>query len=111
MTSLEITLAWIIIQVTLSLLPAVALHLLASRRGPASGSWTAAASLVMIVAITLLALLPRPRSWTPGRSRDIELAASTATPGAPLAVADQGMLKSALKPAKTGLDVSLWMEQ
>ena len=70
MTPLEITLAWIIVQVTLALPPAVVLHLLASRRGPASGSWTAAASLVMIVAVTVLALVPRPRAWDRVQTRD-----------------------------------------
>ena len=60
MNELGIALAGLVIQVTLAMLPATALHLLASRRGPVAGSWTAAASLAMIVGLTVLAFLPRP---------------------------------------------------
>jgi len=60
MNELGIALGWLAIQITLAMLPAVGLHLLASRRGPAAGSWMAAASLAMIVGLTMLAFLPRP---------------------------------------------------
>jgi hypothetical protein len=63
MNDLGIGLGWLAVQVTLVMLPAAALHLLASRRGPVAGSWMAAASLAMIVGLTLLAFLPRPEIW------------------------------------------------
>ncbi len=61
MNQLAIALGWLAIQVTLALLPAIALHLVASRRGPTTGSWLAAASLAMIVGISVLAIIPRPQ--------------------------------------------------
>ena len=45
LTELEIALAWLAIKVTLVLLPAALLHLVASRRGPAAGAWMAGAGL------------------------------------------------------------------
>ena len=45
MTDLGMSFAWSAIQVTLVLVPAAALHALASRRSPASGSWIATLSL------------------------------------------------------------------
>jgi len=60
MNELGIALGWLAIQIALAMLPAAALHLLASRRGPVAGSWMAAASLVMIVGITALVFFPRP---------------------------------------------------
>ena len=58
MNELGIALGWLAIQVTLAMLPAAALHLLASRRGPVAGSWMAAASLAMVVGISVLAFFP-----------------------------------------------------
>ncbi len=60
MNALGIALGCLAIQISLAMLPATALHLLASRRGPVAGSWMAAASLAMIVGLTALAWLPRP---------------------------------------------------
>jgi len=60
MNELGLALGWLAIQVTLAMLPAAALHLLSSRRGPVAGSWMAAAGLAMIVGLTALAFLPQP---------------------------------------------------
>jgi len=60
MNELGIALGCLAIQITLAMLPAAALHLLASRRGPVAGSWMAAGSLAMIVGLTALVLLPWP---------------------------------------------------
>ena len=60
MNGLGIALGGLAIQITLAMLPAMVLHLLASRRGPVAGSWMAAASLAMIVGISVLAIVPRP---------------------------------------------------
>ena len=49
MNDLGMTLAWLAVQVTLVLVPALALHALASRRGPAAGAWVAALSLGLVV--------------------------------------------------------------
>jgi beta-lactamase regulating signal transducer with metallopeptidase domain len=57
---MEMVLGWLAILVTLAMLPATALHLLASRHSPDAGSWMAAASLAMIVVLTVLAWVPRP---------------------------------------------------
>ncbi len=111
MTPLEITLAWIMVQVTLALSPAVMLHLLASRRGPVSGSWTAAASLLMIVAITVMALVPRPRSLDDVQTHDAARVVSKTTPAAQLTVTDQGKPDSILKPSTSGFVPSLWLER
>jgi hypothetical protein len=111
MTQLEITLAWIILQVTLALPPAVVLHFLASRRGPASGSWTAASSLVMVIAITVIALVPRPPSWDRVQARDAARVASNDTPAAFLDVTDQGKQATPQEHAKSGFVPGLWMER
>jgi beta-lactamase regulating signal transducer with metallopeptidase domain len=66
MNELWITLAWLAFQVTLVALPATALHLLASRRGPAAGAWVAATSLIIVVALAPLTFVPRP--WKPPSS-------------------------------------------
>ena len=47
MNDLGMTLSWSAIQVTLVLVPAAALHALASRRGPASGAWIATLGLAL----------------------------------------------------------------
>jgi beta-lactamase regulating signal transducer with metallopeptidase domain len=61
MKELGFALSGLVTQVTLAMLPAIALHLLASRRGPVAGSWMAAASLAMIVGISVMALVPLPK--------------------------------------------------
>ena len=53
MSDLGLTLAWFAVQVTLVLVPALALHALASRRGPASGAWVASVGLGLAVAVGL----------------------------------------------------------
>ena len=56
MNDLGLTLAWLAVQVALLLVPALALHALASRRGPASGPWVAALSLGWSLALSVAAL-------------------------------------------------------
>ena len=111
MTQLDITLFCIIVQVTLALPPAVALHLLASRRGPASGSWTAVASLFMMVAVTVIAFVPRPRSWDRAESRDGSLVVSKAAPDKPMSVADQGVRPITENAANGGFVPGLWLDR
>jgi beta-lactamase regulating signal transducer with metallopeptidase domain len=58
MNDLGWTLGWLAAQVAVVLVPAIALHALASRRGPASGAWAATLALGMVVALPILTLLP-----------------------------------------------------
>jgi beta-lactamase regulating signal transducer with metallopeptidase domain len=60
MNELGMTLAWLAVQVTLVVVPALVLHALATRRGPALGSWVAALSLGLVVALNLSALVVKP---------------------------------------------------
>jgi hypothetical protein len=57
MTELGMTLAWLAVQVLLLGVPSLALHALATRRGPASGAWVAALSLGLVVVLSVSALL------------------------------------------------------
>ncbi len=59
MNDLGLTLAWLAVQVTLVLFPALALHALATRRGPASGAWVASLSLGLVVVLSASAFIPR----------------------------------------------------
>lgn len=54
MNDLGLALAWCAVQVSLLLIPAVVLYVLASRRSPDSGSWVGSLSLGLVVAISLL---------------------------------------------------------
>lgn len=59
MNDLGLTLAWCAVQVSLLLIPAAGLYVLASRQSPASGTWVASLSLSLVVAISLLTFAPR----------------------------------------------------
>jgi hypothetical protein len=61
MNELGMNLAWLGIQVLLLGLPCVALHALATRRGPASGAWVAALYLGLVVVLSASAWIPRNR--------------------------------------------------
>ena len=74
MNDLGLTLAWLAVQVALLLAPALVLHALASRRGPAAGAWVAALSLGLVVVLNVAAFLPgiglrTARPWSTARSR------------------------------------------
>ncbi len=56
MNELGITVAWLAVQVVLLGLPGLALHALATRRGPASGAWVAAVCLGLVVLLSVSAL-------------------------------------------------------
>ena len=58
MNDLGLTLAWLTVQVAIFLAPALALHALASRRGPVPGAWVATLSLGLVVALNLAAFIP-----------------------------------------------------
>jgi beta-lactamase regulating signal transducer with metallopeptidase domain len=58
MNDLGWTLGWLAVQVALVLVPAIGLHALASRQGPASGAWAATVGLGMVVVLGVLAFLP-----------------------------------------------------
>jgi len=57
MNELGMTLAWLAVQVLLLGLPSLALHALATRRGPASGAWVAALSLGLVVVLSVSVLM------------------------------------------------------
>jgi beta-lactamase regulating signal transducer with metallopeptidase domain len=59
MNDLGLSLAWSAVQVSLFLLPAALLHLLASRKGPDSGAWVAALGLSAVVALGGAAVVAR----------------------------------------------------
>jgi hypothetical protein len=56
MNELGMTLAWLAVQILLLGVPSLALHALATRRGPASGAWVAALSLGLVVVLSVSAL-------------------------------------------------------
>jgi beta-lactamase regulating signal transducer with metallopeptidase domain len=58
MNDLGLTLAWLTVQVAIFLAPALALHALASLRGPVPGAWVATLSLGLVVALNAAAVLP-----------------------------------------------------
>ena len=58
MNDLGLTLAWLAVQVAILLVPALAVHALASRRGPAAGAWVATLSLALVVALNAAAFVP-----------------------------------------------------
>ena len=60
MSELGLTLVWLAVQVAFVLGPALVLHAVASRRGPASGAWVAALSLGLVVALSAAACVPFP---------------------------------------------------
>ncbi len=59
MNDLGLSLAWSAVQVTMFLLPAALLHLLASRKSPDSGAWVAALGLSAVVALGGAAVVGR----------------------------------------------------
>ncbi|SIO34877.1 Signal transducer regulating beta-lactamase production, contains metallopeptidase domain [Singulisphaera sp. GP187] len=59
MNDLGLTLAWSAVQVSLLLIPATGLYVVASRRSPASGTWVASLSLGLVVVVSLLTFVPR----------------------------------------------------
>ena len=82
MNDLGLTLAWSAVQVSLVLVPAAALHALASRRSPASGAWVASLSLGLVVALSLLSLAPRAGASAAGDRPGRDVASRPA--GAPV---------------------------
>jgi hypothetical protein len=58
MNDLGLTLAWLAVQVAILLAPALAVHALASRRGPAPGAWVATLSLGLVVILNAAAFAP-----------------------------------------------------
>jgi hypothetical protein len=57
MNELGITLAWLAVQILLLGLPSLALHALATRRGPDAGAWVAALCLGLVVVLSVSALI------------------------------------------------------
>jgi hypothetical protein len=58
MNDLGLTLLWLAVQVSILLLPALAINALTSRRGPAAGAWVGALSLGLVLALNVMALVP-----------------------------------------------------
>jgi hypothetical protein len=58
MNDLGLTLAWLAVQVAILLAPALTVHALATRRGPAPGAWVATLSLGLVVALNVAAFMP-----------------------------------------------------
>ena len=110
MNDLGMTLAWSAVQVSLVMVPAVALHALASRRSAASGSWIAALGLALSVVITVAHV----HSLAPG-SRRIAwsvafLDATVAGSGHDAATAasdDRGVTVAFASTGQHGIDLSL----
>jgi len=59
MNNLGLTLAWIGVQIAIVLVPALGLHAMASRRGPAAGAQIAILSLGLVVFLNVAAFVPR----------------------------------------------------
>ena len=58
MNHLGLRLAWLAVQVAILLVPALALHVVVSRRGPAPGASVAALCLGLVVALSVAAFFP-----------------------------------------------------
>lgn len=58
MNQLGIALAYVAVQVSLLILPVIAIHLFATRRGPASGAWVASLGLILIVGLSAASFVP-----------------------------------------------------
>ena len=73
MNALGLQLVWVGLQVSLFCLAGIALYAVARRRDPASGAWSAGASLAIAVLLSVAAASPWPRWWSrfcsPLRSR------------------------------------------
>jgi len=98
MSDLGITMAWAALQVTLVLVPAAALHMLASRRSAASGSWMAVVGLGLSVAVSVAALVPLPRMTRTGPAADLTDVAAQRERVASLRVAGRDDTGSAGEP-------------
>ncbi len=61
MIAMGMTFAWLAVQVTILLVPAIVVTALAARRGPAAGASAAALGLGMVVALSVAAFLPGMR--------------------------------------------------
>ena len=75
MSTLGIVLAWGAVQVTLFSVVGAVIYALARRRGPAAGSLAALASLLIVLAVTLLVFSPWPR-WYSAGTEHAEIAAN-----------------------------------
>jgi hypothetical protein len=83
MNELGLTLAWLAVQVSLMLVPALLLYAMAARRGPDRAAWAAALSLTLVVVLNVAALLPglgRGRRIGDGRIDEALAPAAVATP-------------------------------
>jgi beta-lactamase regulating signal transducer with metallopeptidase domain len=87
MNDLGIAFAWLAVQVTLILAPALALHALATRRGPASGAWVAALSLGLVAVLCAVELtagrglvFPTEAALTPASAPSPSVSAPTSSP-------------------------------
>ena len=69
MNDVGLTLAWLAVQIAILLAPALILHGLASRRGPAPGAWVAGLSLGLVVILNVAAFVPRI-AWNPSKKAD-----------------------------------------
>src|SRR5260370_87940 len=97
MNELGMTVAWLTIQVTLLGLPSLALHALATRRGPTSGAWVAGLSLGLVVVLSVSALITGQgrggRMLAEAGTRAVLARASGAIPGPPPgAIGHSGMV-------------------
>jgi beta-lactamase regulating signal transducer with metallopeptidase domain len=87
MNDLGLTMAWLAVQVSLVLVPALVLYAMAARRSPAAGASVAAMSLGLVVALTVAAFLPGIGRGHPVEPvRVAEMSPAPAAPvGAPIA--------------------------
>src|SRR3984957_15235982 len=92
MNDFGLTLAWLAVQVAILLAPALAVHALASRRGPAPGAWVATLSLGLVVALTAATFVP---GIAPSRS-------ITARETAPATTSHRVATASTSLPSSTG---------
>ncbi len=80
MNDVGLTLAWLVVQIAILLAPALVLHGLASRRGPAPGAWVASLSLGLVVVLNVAAFVPRS-GWKPKGVRNEAAPASVIPTG------------------------------
>ena len=101
MNDLGLTLAWLAVQVSLVLVPALALSALASRRSPSAGAWVASLSLSLVVALNAAAFLPGIGSGRRVAENDRNRRAAAVRP-MPRLPAPSAMMARAARMSATG---------
>ena len=107
MNDLGIALAWLSVQVTLVLVPALALVALASRRGPGAGAWVSTLGLGLVSALSVTSLIGVAKHDVEPLGKTAAVAQPTRATAPPAAVeAGRGPDLNIAAPSVPGWDLS-----